>query len=298
MKTILSFSFLMLFSVATFAQRATVIDPSFMTVPRYADLTAINTAIASPQQGMLVYNIATQSYWFRNSSAWTNLAAAVSGSQWTNFGNDITNNNSGGVSIGNVLGSGGSKFLVNNSTHGTAINAFQYNNNPTLTIFNNYDQGPALLGANAIYGNSRIGIGVVGATTNGYGGYFISGTSTSSKALVADGPVDLNGFTKLGNDAATPKIKMKKLTGTTPTSANPNSFTYLPHGVTGSKILSISVIVSDGGYQYLPHSPNIGAIYTVDVNPIQSAIAIGVKDATSSANVMGQPIKVLITYEE
>ena len=108
------------------------------------------------------------------------------------------------------------------------------------------------------------------------------------------GNVTLNGFTKLGNDAATPKIKMKKLTGTT-TSAD-NSFFFAPHGVDASKILSISTLVTDGGYQFLPHSPDAGAIYTVNVDGAN--IAIGVKTAALSSSVMNKPFKILITYEE
>ena len=108
------------------------------------------------------------------------------------------------------------------------------------------------------------------------------------------GNVELNGFTKLGNDATAPKIKMKKITGTTTTADN--TFRMMPHGVDASKILSISTLVTDGGYQYLPHSPDAGAIYTVNVDGAN--IAIGVKTAALSSSVMGKPFKILITYEE
>ena len=56
------------------------------------------------------------------------------------------------------------------------------------------------------------------------------------------------------------------------------------------------MLVTDGIYQFLPHSPDIGAIYTVNVDG--GNIAVGVKSAVQSASVMGKPIKVLITYEE
>ncbi len=113
MKKLISLLFLTIYSVATVAQ-STEIDSKSVRLPRYADLAAITAAISSPVQGMLVYNIATQSYWFRNSSAWTNLAAAVSGSQWTTSGNDISNNNSGSVGIGTSILVG--KLDVNAST--------------------------------------------------------------------------------------------------------------------------------------------------------------------------------------
>ncbi|MES2646462.1 MAG: hypothetical protein V4717_06275 [Bacteroidota bacterium] len=111
---------------------------------------------------------------------------------------------------------------------------------------------------------------------------------------------DISGYTRLGKiteDA--PRIKMKKLTGVTPASGTPNTWTFVPHGVTPAKILSISVIVTDGGYQFLPHSSEAGYLFTVNVDPNNGGtIAVGVKSVALSANVMNKPFKILLTYEE
>ena len=126
-----------------------------------------------------------------------------------------------------------------------------------------------------------------------------NGLSNSSRknalTIFKNGNHDIQGYTRLGTAAeGAPRIKTKKITGTT-TSAD-NTFFFAPHGVDASKILSISTLVTDGGYQYLPHSPDAGVIYTVNVDGAN--IAIGVKTAALSSSVMGKPFKILITYEE
>lgn len=102
MKKTFSLNILMLSTLIGFSQQATVIDAKSMIVPRYADITAINTAISSPQIGMMVYNNATTSYWYYN-GAWTNLAAALAGSKWNLTGVNIWNSNAGNVGIGTNL---------------------------------------------------------------------------------------------------------------------------------------------------------------------------------------------------
>ena len=146
-----------------------------------------------------------------------------------------------------------------------------------------------------VAGGSISNNGVFGISNTGNGGYF---TSNSGLALATGtGNINLSGFTKLGSDATTPKIKMKKLTGTTPTSANPNTWTTIPIGLIDvSKILSVSVLISTNVFQYLPHSTEVGFLYTANVDGTD--LLIGVKTVTQSTNVMGKPIKVLITYEE
>lgn len=139
----------------------------------------------------------------------------------------------------------------------------------------------------------------------------ILGNGTSniarSNALVVykNGNTDINGYTQLGKSTeGAPSIKMKKIIGyNTPTSANPNTWTFVPHGLNASKILAISVLVTlPGGFDILPHSPDAGVIYTVNTDPsgggVGPSIAIGVKSVAQSSSVMGKPVKILITYEE
>lgn len=66
--------------------------------PRMSSVQRI--AIASPAEGLLVYDTNTQSYWFRQLSAWTELPKAGSTANYWNLsgtaGNEIQNINSGG----------------------------------------------------------------------------------------------------------------------------------------------------------------------------------------------------------
>jgi subtilisin-like proprotein convertase family protein len=75
------------------AQQSSVIDPKSVMIPRYADLAAIQAAIPSPQTGMMVYNIGTQTNWTYNGTAWINSAGAGA-SQWNTSGGNIYYNNS------------------------------------------------------------------------------------------------------------------------------------------------------------------------------------------------------------
>jgi hypothetical protein len=91
---------LLIISVLTaFSQQATDIYPNAVTVPRFANATAMNTAIPSPVQGMFIYRNDTQSFWYFTSAGWANLAAAVSGA-WSQTGSNISNTNTGNVGIG------------------------------------------------------------------------------------------------------------------------------------------------------------------------------------------------------
>ncbi len=128
-----------------------------------------------------------------------------------------------------------------------------------------------------------------------------------SNALVVykNGNTDINGYTQLGKSSeGAPAIKQKKITGFyTPATVNPNTFTFVPHGLDASKILSISVMVSTSdNFDILPNSPDEPFIYTVNTDPTVRgggpSIAIGVKSGVQSYMVMGCPIKILITYEE
>ncbi len=60
--------------------------------------TAQRTSLSSPTNGMLVFDINTQSYWFRKSGSWTELPKGGSTQNyWSLNGNTIENTNSGGI---------------------------------------------------------------------------------------------------------------------------------------------------------------------------------------------------------
>lgn len=105
--------------------------------------------------------------------------------------------------------------------------------------------------------------------------------------------LEINGFTKLGSDA--PAIKVKKLTGTT-ASTQGGQETIL-HGLTESKILSISVMVEYGIGQYV-HPAYLGAGgYQFEWYSTTGGITIWNRNSNSSF-ILSKPVKILITYEE
>jgi len=104
------------------------------------------------------------------------------------------------------------------------------------------------------------------------------------------------GYTKLGSSSS-PAIKMKKLTGTTP-AVEGNSVT-IAHGLTGSKILAVDVLVgyssnvNNGmppgyiratGYEYYSYHTSSGVVVFLS--------------ATNSERILSDTIRILITYEE
>ena len=106
-----------------------------------------------------------------------------------------------------------------------------------------------------------------------------------------DGDVTISSYTQLGD--AAPKIKMKKLTGTTGAT---NSTTFISHGLTSSKILAVDIHVeSNTAGQYYPPSYSSSLfLYEYFINPTNIAIKLG-----SSATVIAtSPFQILITYEE
>jgi hypothetical protein len=102
--------FLLIISISTFAQSVEITPGSIL--PQVT--TAQRTAIASPKNGMLVFDTNTQSYWFRQSGSWTELPKGGSTSNyWQLTGNTIKNTNSGGFWSENAIG------LTSSSTNTT-----------------------------------------------------------------------------------------------------------------------------------------------------------------------------------
>ncbi len=56
--------------------------------------------IASPATGLLVYDITTNSFWFKNATAWAELGGSAGNNAWTANGNNIYKTTAGNVGIG------------------------------------------------------------------------------------------------------------------------------------------------------------------------------------------------------
>ncbi len=97
MKKQFTFAGLLFFSslITVLGQNSTILPG--IILPQMT--TAQRMAIASPQNGMLVFDTNTQGYWFRQSGVWVNLSSGGSSNYWHlngAGGNEIRNTNTGG----------------------------------------------------------------------------------------------------------------------------------------------------------------------------------------------------------
>lgn len=113
------------------------------------------------------------------------------------------------------------------------------------------------------------------------------GTSTPTAEL------EVNGFTKMGTTA--PAVKMMKLTGTT--NAVQGSSVSLTHGLTGTKILAVNILVEYVSGSSVPPSYTASAGYEYDYY-INGGNLVIINKTSNSANILSKPIRALVTYEE
>lgn len=208
-------SLFLCFSVSIFAQQAAEIDSKFIKIPRYANLTAITSAIASPTQGTIVYNIATASNWYYNGSAWANMASGLtlpySQSQTLNSGDlfSITNTS---PTVSTTASSIKGEFngVVSNLTgKGIGVYGRGIRTSGTGVAFGVYGETVSDVGVagvtntffatgTGVLGYSDAGYGVNGNANSGIGGYF---SSTSGYALVTS-----SGNVGIGTTTPTAKL--------------------------------------------------------------------------------------------
>jgi len=136
-------------------------------------------------------------------------------------------------------------------------------------------------------------------TANGTPGRMAFSTSdgtTLTEQVVIDqnGKVSITDYTVLGIGA--PAIKMKKLTGTSP--AAEGGTVSITHGLTASKILSVTATIQDSNWNdyRLP-----GDRYAADCEYNLSISATGITvalSATNSGYLLSRPVKIIVTYEQ
>ncbi|MGB4844133.1 MAG: hypothetical protein WBP16_06695 [Ferruginibacter sp.] len=69
-----------------------------LLVPRVT--SAQRVAIATPANGLMVYDTDNSSFWYYNGITWTNMTGGGASSKWNLTGNNIYNNNSANVGVG------------------------------------------------------------------------------------------------------------------------------------------------------------------------------------------------------
>ncbi|MDZ7933905.1 MAG: hypothetical protein U5M51_02825 [Emticicia sp.] len=88
-------------------------DSKSMSVPRYANQTAINTAIPAPAEGMLVFNNALDQFAYYTGTAWTNFPSAGGGG--TTYTTHVPINTYANATAINAIASPVAGMLVYNS---------------------------------------------------------------------------------------------------------------------------------------------------------------------------------------
>lgn len=121
---------------------------------------------------------------------------------------------------------------------------------------------------------------------------------SSGMVVQSNGNIDISGYTRLGTAAeGAPSIKMKELPSTTTGSSN-NSSVSIPHGLTASKIISVSVFVESVADHFIPpeYSTATNLRYSFSVSPTD--IIILNNTLPGDCLICSKPAKVLIIYKE
>ena len=92
MKNFIKILIFSLFAITSYAQQATEIDSKSVKLPRYADLTAIQSALPLAQEGSVVYNSDSKSTWNFDGNQWKEISACfqfhnIKVFEFTNLGN-------------------------------------------------------------------------------------------------------------------------------------------------------------------------------------------------------------------
>ncbi len=185
MKTFLKILIFSLLALSAIAQQASEIDPKFVKLPRYGNLTAITTAIGTPTQGMMVYNIGTSSNWYFNGVAWSTTSKIDLPFQGSQSSEDrllaLTNSGTGPAGNFEIFNTISNAIALSASTNGVGRAAYFFNNNAENTE-------PALSASTIGTGKAAYFQGTNALETNGtikFGGSGV-GTITAGKILTSD----------------------------------------------------------------------------------------------------------------
>lgn len=288
MKTIFILLIFIIVSLSGFSQSFSV-DSKGLSVPRFADQTAISTAIPTPSTGTLVYNNELNQYAYYNGTTWINFPAA-SVSQWQTTGyytpNDIQFS-AGNVIIGNIASN---RFLQiqNQSDLATSFellarsstNQMRFTSlNPSASINQKFVGGSAAA-------TSTLSWNHVDLNNNQ--------TETPLMSVQGNGNFTVNGFSKFGGStSAFPAMKTMMLTGTTAASG---FTTTVVHGLTASKIIGFQVIIAGGVSSdvYVPSNhPDPGMTFFSAYDAGSFYIT---RSSTNGSQLISKPYKILITY--
>jgi hypothetical protein len=212
-------------------------------------------------------------------------------------------NTTGGYNVGvgtvslhhNVTGTGNTA-VGQQAGLGTVGNSFSYN-----TIVG-YQSGYNLTtGSNNVFIGNQAGYNV----TSGSNKLYIANNTSDPPLIYGDfasvrigigtispaSTLEVNGYTKLGSGATVPAVQMKKLTGTSPSSAG--GTVLISHGLDWTKILAVDVLLDNSPSLIPPRYDNPVVDYSFHVTSTDIVIYNGV-----SVAFFNRPVRILITYEQ
>ena len=149
-----------------------------------------------------------------------------------------------------------------------------------------------------INNGAGIAIEAINNSSNSATGKFVNLNPIGPALKTGTGNVEFDGFTKLGNDVATPRIKIKKLTGILSTAS---TATQIPHGLNVQKIISVSMLVEydNINHYFVPPMFPEGSFAGGGYNYQVTAGDINVQTVLGNGSLIyGKPYIILITYEQ
>ncbi|MDT4860587.1 hypothetical protein FQZ97_951580 [compost metagenome] len=117
------------------------------------------------------------------------------------------------------------------------------------------------------------------------------GVATDAIVITLAGRITHPQFTQLGDVA--PAIKMKKVTGTSPSAVNGSS--NAAHGLTVAKIIGVQPLIDATTSKFGPGTTTPTREYRVDVIGANIVMTFG---PSTSNTLFSLPVTYLVTYEE
>lgn len=325
MKNLILLTLIFAFSHCSFAQ-SVEITPSFMTsTSTSGDNTLIrssssslgfythkfNGAINSKTtviNGNAILNLSGGGYYNSSSVKWDRATIVFRATQdWSassggtkiqmhTTGNDAPNSiermvidHNGNIGIGN-----------SSPTARLHINHFASESSPTIHLQSTGTNSSIIRATSTVAGSEWNNHFLNGGTPSNNLVYWVTSSGATPLILTGEGnaivenKAIINGFTKLGNEISTPSIKMKEITGTTANSSG--GYVDVVHGLVQSKIIAVSIFVTDTYGSDIPPGLTMGAAkyeYFIITNHIRLHNILG-----SDAQIINKPFRMLITYKE
>lgn len=244
-----------------------------LLIPRMT--SAQRTAIISPVNGLMVYDITTNSFWYYNGSAWANPIAAVGGDSFT-------------LPYSNTIALTTTAFKIKNDEY---YHAIEGESTGGTGVSGKSIDGPGLSGTsvnqNGVYGYSATGNGVYAKSGTGPGLYAFSADGAGVNAFSTNGS-GVTAFTNNTNpsiNAANSNGVAIKGNGNGTSNTGVEGVSNNGNGVYGHSTSGTGVYAfSSTGYGVISTSTNNSAIYAYNNNALPAINA-------SNTNTSGVAIK-------